>query len=237
MLKAFKSLTVKSTPVEEELQRFQIRTKQEDHQITDISETLHEKGITYSKDYLALVIDNFLSKAECDELIKITEAKGYEQALVNIGNGRQRLMTDVRTCDRCIIDDERIAELFYQKTRHYIPESYMNSWIKCSINERLRFLKYEKGGYFKPHHDGCYQRPDGKEQSFVTFFLFLNEDCRGGSSTFVNPRDSKIKHPCEPKTGRLIIFQHNIFHEGSLVEGGMKYAVRSDFMYRRDESK
>ena len=217
------------------LQRFVFRTTKDQHKVTDISKELYEKGITNTGEYFALVIDDFMTKAECDELIQLTESVGYDQALVNVGGGRQKLMQDVRNSSRCIIDDERVAEMFYQQTKDYIPENFLNEkWTKISINERLRFLRYQKGGYFKPHHDGCYQRPDGMEQSFVTFFLFLNEECEGGASTFVNPRDSSITHPCEPKTGRLVLFQHNIFHEGSFVKGGHKYALRSDFMYKRN---
>jgi hypothetical protein len=29
-----------------------------------------------------------------------------------------------------------------------------------------------------------------------------------------------------------LIFEHEILHEGSLLEGGRKYAVRTDFMYQ-----
>ena len=28
-----------------------------------------------------------------------------------------------------------------------------------TLNERLRFLRYYKGGFFAQHHDGCYVRP------------------------------------------------------------------------------
>lgn len=41
----------------------------------------------------ARVIHGVFSSLECQELINRTEASGYETALVNIGNGRQALMT------------------------------------------------------------------------------------------------------------------------------------------------
>lgn len=223
------------------LDEFDVQTPTENHVVNDISKQLYQRGITSSENRLALIVDNFLSKAECEHLIKITEAIGYEEALVNIGNGAQRSMRDVRNSDRCMIDDERVASMFYHRSQQYIPETFggMNNsskhWIKTGINERLRFLRYQKGGYFKPHFDGSYIRPNGEEQSFVTFFLFLNEACQGGSSTFVSMRNEKDNFPCEPVTGRLVIFEHPIFHEGSLVKGGIKYALRSDFMYKRSD--
>jgi len=203
--------------------------------VTDISEELYTKGITRSKNYTALVVDNFISKEECDKLIHLTETRGYEQALVNTGGGTQRLMPDVRSSDRCIIDDHEMAASLYAKAAKYAPQIYQERWERVGLNERLRFLRYDKGGYFKSHFDGTYERPDGKEKSFVTFFLFLNDECKGGCSTFVSPMKESVTYPCEPKAGRLIVFQHNILHRGSIVKSGRKYALRTDFMYRKIE--
>jgi predicted 2-oxoglutarate/Fe(II)-dependent dioxygenase YbiX len=107
------------------------------------------------------------------------------------------------------------------------------------LNERLRFLKYGPGDYFKPHTDGCYVRPDGKERSFVTLQLYLNSgtdlgdhkegDFVGGATTFLVD-DTNV--PCVPRAGRVLIFQHNIRHEDSLINRGTKYVVRTDIMYR-----
>ena len=59
--------------------------------------------------------------------------------------------------------------------------------FKTSMNLALRFLKYSDGQYFKPHMDGTFARPDGKERSFITiqvFFLFI---FNFGKSLFFNP--------------------------------------------------
>ena len=34
-----------------------------------------------------------------------------------------------------------------------------------------------------------------------------------------------------PEPGMVLLFQHNIYHEGALVTGGLKYAMRTDVMY------
>jgi hypothetical protein len=44
----------------------------------------------------ALTIDHVMTESECKELIELTEKKGYEPALVNVGGGKQVLMTDAR---------------------------------------------------------------------------------------------------------------------------------------------
>jgi hypothetical protein len=36
-----------------------------------------------------------------------------------------------------------------------------------------------------------------------------------------------------PRTGMALLFQHALVHEGCVVTHGVKYALRSDVMYRR----
>jgi hypothetical protein len=46
---------------------------------------------------------------------------------------------------------------------------------KCTrLNERLRFLRYEKGMFFNPHYDGHYWTPDKKEVSYYTLQVYLS---------------------------------------------------------------
>ena len=40
---------------------------------------------------LAFLLDIVFSKEECEELIQISEEKGYEKALLNFGGGKQIL--------------------------------------------------------------------------------------------------------------------------------------------------
>ena len=35
-----------------------------------------------------------------------------------------------------------------------------------------------------------------------------------------------------PKIGRVLVFQHDILHEGSLLVQGTKYSMRTDIMYK-----
>lgn len=88
-------------------------------------------------------------------------------------------------------------------------------WRCVGLNERLRFLRYEGGEYFRPHQDGVYETPDKSQRSFFTLHLYLNdgeevrgekdrdrrspfigeiegepdEPLRGGATTFHGPED------------------------------------------------
>ena len=54
---------------------------------------------------------------------------------------------------------------------------------KCTrLNERLRFLRYEKGMFFNPHYDGQYWTPDKKEVSYYTLQVYLGGEQDEGES-------------------------------------------------------
>ncbi|GME36678.1 hypothetical protein GTA08_BOTSDO02214 [Neofusicoccum parvum] len=48
-------------------------------------------------------------------------------------------------------------------------------WRCVGLNERMRFLRYEGGEYFRPHCDGAYETPDKSARSFFTLHLYLND--------------------------------------------------------------
>ncbi|KAJ5731093.1 Prolyl 4-hydroxylase alpha subunit [Penicillium malachiteum] len=155
------------------------------------------------KDRFAAVIENFISEAECTELLRLAEESTnssnpntpiWERAMINAGGGKQVMSVDTRKSGRIILDSADIAQRILDRlmpfmrdfnidTVHNMPlvtglgsarrgESYQLS----GINERLRFLRYEGGDYFRPHWDGTYVTPDGNERSLFTIHLYLNGD-------------------------------------------------------------
>ncbi len=36
-----------------------------------------------------------------------------------------------------------------------------------------------------------------------------------------------------PRTGRVLLFEHKLHHEGAMLNAGVKYAMRSDVMFNR----
>ncbi|XP_033751897.1 probable prolyl 4-hydroxylase 3 [Pecten maximus] len=177
---------------------------------------------------LAFMLYNVFSKEECDALIKHTQKMGYEEALVNVGFGRQTKMTDVRNNERCIWDTFDESGKIFNRIRPYLPPVWKHRKL-LALNERLRVLYYQPGQYFKPHFDGEYRRPNG-ERSFITIQIYLNEGFKGGETTFMNSPDKELC-PVVPKTGSVLVFQHDILHEGSTLIAGEKYTIRTDVMY------
>ncbi|CAL1535961.1 unnamed protein product [Lymnaea stagnalis] len=178
------------------------------------------------KGKLAFVLHNVISREECQSIIDDTEKRGYDVALLNVGQDKQALVTEVRNSKRCIIDSVEYADELWSKIKEFVPEVFKGRKI-LGLNERLRFLRYEPGDYFRCHLDGSFVRDNG-ETSLITLMLYLNEDFEGGATTFIGRDDSKV--PLIPKTGSVLLFEHFIYHEGSEVIKGRKYAMRTDIM-------
>merc|ERR1712146_790030 len=89
-----------------------------------------------------------------------------------------------------------------------------------------------------PHYDGCYMRPrvadEAPEASHLTMMLYLNAPTRGGETKFLLGTDESIGTSVEPTEGLCLVFEHDIYHEGCLLEKGVKYAIRTDVMYSMD---
>jgi hypothetical protein len=82
--------------------------------------TLHPPGVPNK---LAYGLYNVFTPEECQEWINMTEERGYEPALVNVGGGQQQLMSDVRNNMRCIIDSTELANKLYERIAHLLPDS------------------------------------------------------------------------------------------------------------------
>jgi hypothetical protein len=212
----------------------------DDVQVSTIDVSKWERHDKYVK-----VLSNVLTADECAQLIAVSEAAGYEQAKVNMGH-KEVLMTDVRNNDRCIIDSPVTMEFIWQRLLSVVGED--DNLLRAAfcgggrqlhavgLNERMRLLRYDPGTYFASHYDGSYQRPYGAgeragECSYVTFQLYLNEGFEGGATRLLNMRDESEGFNVIPQTGSVLLFQHDVYHEGSALIQGRKYALRTDVMF------
>ena len=223
-----------------------------------------EKGIPENKGLWAVVLNGVLSQEECDLLVKAAEARTdgeWERAMVNIGGGRQAMYEDIRNCGRIIWDDRDVVAKLWDRIKDSVPEIHRlhnqaditgygpvkrdETWKMSRLNERMRFLKYVGGEYFKPHCDGTYETPDRKERSYFTLHLYLNDpkdkdgkvQLLGGATTFHSLnmiRDLDVR----PRAGRVLLFQHrSLLHSGEDVERGTKLTLRTDLMYAKEEKE
>lgn len=147
---------------------------------------------------------------------------GYEEAAINTGYG-QEIIKDIRNNDRVFFDDFDLAGKLFHKRKPYVPKGF-NGWKVHGLNERFRFYRYQPGQYFKWHRDGSYQR-NSREESKITFMVYLNDDYIGGKTEFRH-------YQVSPKVGAALVFPHPLMHQGASIEQGEKYILRTDVMYQ-----
>ena len=100
--------------------------------------------------------------------------------MIDAGYGMQMLDTTVRNCGRIVCDDHEIAERIWARVKDAVPEigvlkdwpdvtgervcERKEVWKMTRLNERLRFLKYGAGDYFR------------RESSIVRFYSYIYPD-------------------------------------------------------------
>ncbi|GAB2941302.1 hypothetical protein GCM10027048_02220 [Hymenobacter coalescens] len=167
-------------------------------------------------------VDDFLTRKECLDYLVLSELLGYEAAKVNTTKGA-RLMPAVRNNSRAFHRSEELAALLWQRAQPFMPAELGLSQA-LGLNELFRFYRYERGQQFRGHYDQSYVRSP-TEASLLTFMVYLNDNFQGGDTAF---RDLRVW----PRQGRLLVFEHGLYHLGRSVTEGVKYVLRTDVMFR-----
>ena len=186
-----------------------------------------------------MLIHGFYSPEDCQAELEYAEAAGWQKQHYGGGarpEARYRAVKDDAV--RAAQIWERIhffpsLEQFYKDLR---PDPYEDFarlaeghtfWSPIGLNERLRYYKYEPGHRFDTHFDIMF-RLDDNTRTFLTFIIYLNCDFEGGETRFEGLGTVK------PRLGTLLVFPHELKHEGMEVTKGVKTVLRSDIMYRLD---
>ena len=186
------------------------------------------------KDYQ--VIENFLLPEKCQELIVLSENKGYDEADISYADG-PKMNKSYRDNSRCLYEDENLRlelESLLQpltpKTTTYIkPGGIIEHLEFIKLSGKFRFYKYEPGQKFKKHRDGNVLEEGGVSLYTVLFYLNTAEE---GGETGIYDYDFPDKQLIKAETGKLLIFNHTVPHTGEELKKGVKYVLRTDFIYK-----
>lgn len=132
-------------------------------------------GLAEYKDHYAAVVDHAFSAAECRQLVALAGDDAWQPALISLDSDTQALRTDVRRCERVMLDDEATAAWLWERVRAAVPELAEHEGVVVTLrgrrqqgvhratrlNERLRFLRYGVGEYFKRE---CCEDGDGQRR-------------------------------------------------------------------------
>ncbi|KAJ6608269.1 hypothetical protein B0H10DRAFT_1921141 [Mycena sp. CBHHK59/15] len=207
----------------------------------------------------ATILDSLFSKPEISAFLGQAEQHfPWEVAQVNAGT-YAFTDTSYRNGQRIIYDSFELSDQLFEKVQPhlsaieeieqatYIPGigKGIQKWRMVRLNERLRFLRYPKGGFFRAHVDGYYKNVENGQKTFYTLQFYLPSDSSGSPESFLPPQGgtTRFLSHTEPEggyadveaiPGRVLVFQHaELLHTGEEVTGGVKCAVRSDILYEK----
>ncbi|OAL47524.1 prolyl 4-hydroxylase [Pyrenochaeta sp. DS3sAY3a] len=155
------------------------------------------------------------------------------------------------------IVDQAFHDKLWARVKAFVPETAAGRKVR-GINRRFRVYRYVPGAEYRCHIDGAWP-PSGidpvtdayqydaspagaRQSSLFTFLIYLNDDFRGGETTFFIPsvKEGVINaYPVKPIMGSVAVFPHGeaqgaLLHEGTGVVEGAKYVIRTDVEYDVD---
>jgi prolyl 4-hydroxylase len=153
------------------------------------------------KDYLnsIKVIDNFLTDAECDHVIKLAEPRVRRSTVMASNNDE---VSNYRTSDNVFISkkEDSIIRAISERVNRF-------TGIPIAHQEDIQILRYKEGKYYKPHYDACLDDTKNCKQDqqlrgtrINTALVYLS-DTIGGETSFNN-----LGEKFTPKKGMAIFF-------------------------------
>ena len=183
-----------------------------------------------------VTFDSFLTDEECDKLIALGYAEGYERSK-DVGNKKadgsydgyesQSRTSENAWCSKDTCANDPIVKSIMKKIERVtgVPES--NS-------EYLQILRYEGGQFYKAHHDYIkHQQFRNGGPRILTFFLYLSDVEEGGGTRFPHLDVTVL-----PKKGKALLWPSVLSddpfsvdvstrHEALPVVKGVKFAANA----------
>lgn len=200
------------------------------------------------------VLHNLLSAEECRQIVELSTVMGYtEDAPVSLGRDIRHNANNV-----WIADDETLNRPIFHRAKPLLPcdiqlrardGSVFELGSPTGLNARWRLYRYDApADEFKRHTDGAWpptgldserrvieDTSRGKQLSWLTFLIYLNDDFEGGGTRFF--LESSQGLVVQPTRGSVLCFYHGYhplspLHAGELVTKGSKYVLRTDVEYQ-----
>jgi prolyl 4-hydroxylase len=175
-----------------------------------------------------VLFSNFLTPAECDELIEQAKTRLARSKTFDSNTGKP-VENPVRTS----------YGMFFRRGEtpliDYIEQKISAiTGVPVDHGEGIQVLRYEVGQEYKPHHDyfdttreGYKDVDGGAGQRIATFMMYLNTPEKGGGTSFP---ESKIL--VEAIKGNGLLFRYpttnkesKSLHGGTPVQAGVKWAA------------
>eukprot|EP00397_Hematodinium_sp_SG-2012_P045951 GEMP01051767.1.p1 GENE.GEMP01051767.1~~GEMP01051767.1.p1 ORF type:complete len:183 (+),score=42.44 GEMP01051767.1:359-907(+) len=174
--------------------------------------------------------------------IHFAESYGFEEVFV-----KETKHLAKRHNDRIHVHSEKFAERLWQRCQQVpiVPQVLDGQWQACGMNPDIRIYRYARGQNFGLHYDenvvigtDADQKGAQIRQTMFTCLVYLSDDgtVTGGETKFYSK--GKLALTLKPVRGMACFHGHGddgMEHEGAEVLKGVKYCLRSDVVYERNE--
>jgi prolyl 4-hydroxylase len=183
-------------------------------------------------------IENFLSKLECDSLIRIAIQNGLKASTVYAGgegyNPRHhRDVTTRSSTNTWLTRDHHInlTDTIYRRAAqvmrideasfgHKAPiDDSVDDAKYHSIAESLQVVRYKVDEEYSPHHDWVLPSQLNRYQPtrFATLLIYLNDDFEGGHTVFPRAVNKQYHNGVQikPQKGTAVLF-YNLLPDGNV---------------------
>lgn len=149
------------------------------------------------------------TKEECDYLIN--EHSSFRRSIAKMRNNLLYNSTRRTSYQSTIPWSEKATNIILSKIKKF--------GIKSLPSEGARLLRYEKGQYFKKHHDSG----DPYKHRILSLVIQLSDNYTGGELVFYPPKENEII--ADKTIGNVISFKPKLWHEAKPVTEGVRYSI------------
>mgnify|MGYP000847549343 FL=1 len=192
---------------------------------------MQKERVGFATEATCFVIREAVSEHLCQQLIANAVQRG-------IGVTGVDYPPSYRDNDRLVFDDPKLATWLDGLIGSQLPQELSDDsgmWHRVGLNARFRICRYEAGQSFRIHQDGAHTAGENIA-SRLTCQLYLNsaDEFSGGATRFYSARHGELLGGVRPERGTVIVFDHQLWHDGEAVPAGCKYVLRTDVLYRRE---
>jgi hypothetical protein len=206
---------------------------------------------TINSNTTALVADSFLSPKDCHELIQLANVSHgfrYITEATHTAPDGSSLVVQIANPNPhklAVFENPTIITHLWnamQRLLLLVDSTFQATTTKwgppVGLNPRLRILRYDAtdDDRFDPHFDAT--TVVGNQTSRCTVLVYLNDgdgiDFEGGDTLFLdqpNTPTNTTTVTVTPQTGRVVLFDHDLFHASSPLVSGTKYVLRTDLLF------
>mmetsp|Transcript_17554 Transcript_17554/g.51202 ORF Transcript_17554/g.51202 Transcript_17554/m.51202 type:complete len:398 (-) Transcript_17554:464-1657(-) len=200
----------------------------------------------------AFVVEDFLTRDECDGLVEmgaslnggfryVTEAAHTSPD----GTTHTVLLQNPNPHKLSVFEHTPTVEGLWRRLEGQVVP-HIRDFVErtgcgppLGLNPRLRVLRYDSGDNdrFLPHFDATTLVGLDK-RSLLTVLVYLNDgggvEFEGGETVYLDSvaHSSGEGMKIAPSAGKVVIFEHDLFHSGAPLCWGTKYVMRTDILFR-----